>query len=179
MYKLLKNTAPTLICIIILATLAGCSGGGDGEEASNYYMRAKIDGNWLEVRNPIAHLSQTNEGYNWQIIIGGYLPVNNWESTRFSVRIDATMENSTSIAEGTYYEIYNDAYDLDCYYYTNPSGDDNYWNSGYYEAEDFVLVITQLDNNTCRGTFYGTLQSASGHSVMQITEGEFFVSVSL
>ncbi|MDO4229392.1 MAG: hypothetical protein Q4C98_06230 [Capnocytophaga sp.] len=162
----MKKLLRLLSILGIFCFFVSCSKSSNETE---YFIRYKINGEQK-------YFSNGSEGTNYKYKKGTqqyfllYVSGNSVKSIDApeSISIDMYVPETSnaSLVAGTYTTgntSGSNAYYLDVKYFKN---------NAYYYDDDFVVTFTQLDKQTARGTFSGTLASGD-----VITEGEFFTEV--
>lgn len=180
----MKKTMNLLFLFAVAITLAACSksdGGNKSGDNGNYYFRFKMDGVQKEMPFKSANYSyvQSRKRHVKFALAGREKNTGESPNPTLSMYIDAAiMDGDTwkgaDIVAGTYkgYQGENTTGEWGVVWNYNTNGLDGYW---IYE-EDFVLNLQQVDKNTAKGTFSGTLKNDQG-KLMKITDGTFYVKV--
>jgi hypothetical protein len=178
--KTLKNMIKKIVnpitafCLILLFAFvfAGCSKDETPEEETgNYFMKAKIDGQWVEFSSP--DVLEGNIGPT--IFNHGF---GAWGSGSDRV-ITIVLEDENPVVEKSYAGIeIHDTYTLGVTIgYVIGEGDTPVSYVTNYNDADSRLTITLLTEKEAKGTFSGTLINPVTKAEVKLTEGSFHVKM--
>ena len=172
--RFFKPASLIFIFLIIIYAFAGCGKKETEEEATgNYFLKAKIDGQWVEF---------TAE----HVIEGTVGPTNHnhgfgaWGRSPDEV-ITIILEDENPVSTKTYSGIETyDTYTLGVTIaYVKSQGDNNVplsYVTDHKKAES-TLTITHISDKEAKGTFEGTLINPDTKDKVTLTEGSFLVKM--
>lgn len=163
----MKKTLFTLITIFaILISSCGSDdeNNGNGNNNQDYYIKARLNGVLTEYK--LDAVATLNTGGNR---ISGYARQNaNTPFPAFDFEITAPEGISTrSYSENDYEMIFR----------ISQEGTTTYHSLHDSNITDFVIIISEITDDSVKGSFFGTVslaQGAAGQN-LSLTEGEFFL----
>lgn len=165
-----KNIRIFLLAFTLLSLTTSCKKNSDKTE-DGYYLKFKVDGNWVSWTNALAELGKdldddTKTNFSFQ---GTSADMK--QSFGISFQVDGA-----SIGTGTYSS--NDYFMPVDYVVTN--GSSTTWYSDKDGGEPYSLYSVTLNNiteTTIRGSFTGNFlaDDSEDENIIAITEGEFYL----
>ncbi len=158
--------------LLLTGFFAGCNKDETPEEETgNYFMKAKIDGQWVEFSTP--DILEGNIGTT--IFNHGF---GAWGSGSDRV-ITIVLEDENPVVEKSYAGIeMNETYTLGVTIsYVIGEGDTPVSYVTNYNEADSRLTITLLTEKEAKGTFSGTLINPITKAEVKLTEGSFHVKM--
>ncbi len=170
MSKIVKRISAFILFLLLAAVYTGCSKDEiSGEITGSYFMKAKIDGQWVEFFSPDilgGNIGPTTFNYGFGA----------WGSSSGKI-ITVVLEDKDPVVEKSYAGIQmQETYTLGVTIsYTISEGDTPASYVTNYNDADSRLTITLLTEKEAKGTFSGTLINPVTEAEVKLTEGSFHV----
>lgn len=161
----MKRILFALLAVFLLAS--GCSKEKSEEDAgedTNYFVRFRAGSDAKEFRNVVIAVRSSTSGVNTLTIEGGIAPTGNGE------RIVLGIAEAEPIVAQTYAESPNS--DSPAILYRNATAVE-FSNLFMATASGLTVTISDINQNTVRGTFSGRAADLDGNEI-QISDGAFF-----
>ncbi|SRX76006.1 hypothetical protein [Aequorivita antarctica] len=154
--------------------IIGCSKSDDRPSSTDtYYLEMKMNGTAKNFNNAaVAQTALDNENLV-KLIIGG--TKDGLLNEGFELDIEF-LENNITI--GTYFQPEPNGdpnYELSAKFYNTSTN--TYYNSFYYEPEEFTITISEISNSAVKGTYSGKIKNLDTQDVIIVSEGRFFVPI--
>lgn len=160
-------------CLIILSFVAflfSCKKEGSSQD-NNYYLKFKIDNNWVTWSNALGDLSQ-EPGSNKSGLNVSAQSSTQTEVFNIGIQVDGNLATGTYTPDNSFMAVS----------YTKRTGTSNftsYTGGGIFSGPDtrYEITITSITDKIIKGNFKGSylVNDADDTDTLAITEGEFVV----